>query len=242
MQKQEEIVKMFDKIAPSYDLANRILSFGIDKFWRKFAVDFVLKNFPKRKLNIVDMACGTGDMIALWNKRASGVGASASLITGVDPSSGMLSVAHKKFESYENVRFIEALAHESGIESSSADIISISYGIRNVSEREQTLKEFNRILNVGGYLLVLEFTKRQKGGIIAKIRDFYLDKILPKIGGFISHDKGAYEYLPRSIESFLDAQEFKTELKAAGFQIEITKSFSFGVSTMFVAKKVLQLH
>lgn len=242
MEKQEQIVKMFDKIAPSYDLANRILSFGIDKMWRKYAVDFVLKNFPKRKLNIVDMACGTGDMIELWCKRASNVGANVVLITGVDPSSGMLKEAHKKFEKYENVRFVEALAHESGCESNSAEIISISYGIRNVKEREATLREFNRILNVGGYLLVLEFTKREKDGIIAKIRDFYLDKILPKIGGFISHDKEAYEYLPRSIESFLDADEFKGELKACGFQVEMIKSFSFGVSTMFVAKKVLQLH
>ena len=122
-----------------------------------------------------------------------------------------------------------------------ADIISISYGIRNVKERSATLLEFNRILKPGGYLLVLEFTKREKKGFISALRDFYLSKILPKIGGAISKQKEAYEYLPSSIENFLDTDSFKTELKEAGFQVEIAQSFSFGISTMFVAKKVVQL-
>ncbi len=234
MNSQEKIVEMFDKIAPSYDLANRVLSFGIDKSWRKKAVDFVLKKFSNQKISIVDMACGTGDMIA----GCFGVGIKD--IVGVDPSSGMLEVAQKKF-SKSGVRFINFLAHESGIEDDFADIISISYGIRNVKERSATLLEFNRILKPGGYLLVLEFTKREKKGFISALRDFYLSKILPKIGGAISKQKEAYEYLPSSIESFLDTDSFKTELKEAGFQVEIAQSFSFGISTMFVAKKVVQL-
>ncbi|MDO2409429.1 bifunctional demethylmenaquinone methyltransferase/2-methoxy-6-polyprenyl-1,4-benzoquinol methylase UbiE [Campylobacter magnus] len=240
MNSQEKIVEMFDKIAPSYDLANRVLSFGIDKSWRKKAVDFVLKKFSNQTISIVDMACGTGDMIALWQGRAGFFGAGIKDIVGVDPSSGMLEVAQKKF-SKSGVRFINSLAHESGIEDDFADIISISYGIRNVKERSATLLEFNRILKPGGYLLVLEFTKREKKGFISALRDFYLSKILPKIGGAISKQKEAYEYLPSSIENFLDTDSFKTELKEAGFQVEIAQSFSFGISTMFVAKKVVQL-
>lgn len=238
MNSQEKIVEMFDKIAPSYDLANRVLSFGIDKSWRKKAVDFVLKKFSNQKISVVDMACGTGDMIALWQGRASAFGAGIKDIVGVDPSSGMLEVAQKKFA---GVKFINSLAHESKLDDDFADIISISYGIRNVKERSATLLEFNRILKPGGYLLVLEFTKREKKGFISTLRDFYLSKILPKIGGAISKQKEAYEYLPSSIEGFLDTDSFKAELKEAGFQVEIAQSFSFGISTMFVAKKVVQL-
>ena len=241
MNKQEKIVEMFNEIAPSYDLANRILSFGIDKSWRKSAVDFVLKKYSNRKISVVDVACGTGDMIKLWLSRPNIVGAVPKSIIGVDPSEEMLKIARKKFERFHNVKFICALGHQSGCESGEADIISISYGIRNVIEREQTLKEFNRILKIGGYLLVLEFTKRDKDGFMSYFRDFYLAKILPVIGGMISKNKEAYTYLPQSIEGFLDTQSFKSELKAAGFQIEVARSFSFGISTMFVAKKVTHI-
>lgn len=240
MAKQEKIIEMFDQIAPSYDLANRVLSFGIDKKWRKYAVDFVLKKYSNQKINIVDMACGTGDMIALWLARSKGQNVGINAVIGVDPSTGMLEVAKNKFKD-KNVEFRQALAHESGIESDFAQIISISYGIRNVQARKEALNEFNRILSVGGYLLVLEFTKRTKGGFINSLRDFYLSKILPKIGGFISKNQAAYEYLPSSIEGFLDASEFIAELKNAGFQVEIAQGFSFGVSTMFVAKKVREI-
>lgn len=240
MNKQEKIVEMFNKIAPSYDLANRILSFGIDKSWRKTAVDFVLKKYSNRKINVVDMACGTGDMIKLWLSRPNIVGAVPKHIIGVDPSEEMLKIAKQKFSKFHNVSFNCSLAHESGCDTDWADIISISYGIRNVEEREETLKEFNRILQIGGYLLVLEFTKRDKKGFISSLRDFYLSKVLPVVGGFISKDKEAYTYLPQSIEGFLDTESFKAELKNAGFQVEIAQSFSFGISTMFVAKKVIQ--
>ena len=131
MNSQEKIVEMFDKIAPSYDLANRVLSFGIDKSWRKKAVDFVLKKFSNQTISIVDMACGTGDMIALWQGRAGFFGAGIKDIVGVDPSSGMLEVAQKKF-SKSGVRFINSLAHESGIEDDFADINKyIDFSFRN---------------------------------------------------------------------------------------------------------------
>ena len=105
-------------------------------------------------------------------------------------------------------------------------------------EREAALREFNRILKMGGYVVVLEFTKRQKTVLVTKIRDFYLSKILPHIGGFISKNKEAYEYLPNSIENFLDAKTFCAELENAGFEIEVCKGFSMDISTLFIAQKV----
>ena len=105
-------------------------------------------------------------------------------------------------------------------------------------EREKALREFSRVLKQDGIFVVLEFTKREKGGFVASCRDFYLKNILPSLGGMISKNKSAYEYLPNSIEGFLSKEEFIAELKQVGFEMLEFKSFSFGVSSMFIDKKV----
>ena len=239
MQKQEKIVDMFNQIAPTYDVANRVLSLGVDVSWRKFACRYMLEIFKKRSINIVDVACGTGDMMGLWSEISKEFGVEIKSLTGIDPSSGMLKEARAKFP---NFKFIEAYADNTTLVSGEAQILSISYGIRNVVERKAALREFNRVLALNGYVVVLEFTKRQKKGLITSLRDFYLSKILPKIGGFISKNKEAYEYLPSSIENFLDAKSFCDELAAAGFEIELCKGFSMDISTLFIAKKVREIN
>ena len=239
MQKQEKIVDMFNQIAPTYDVANRVLSLGVDVSWRKFACRYMLEIFKERSINIVDVACGTGDMMGLWSEISKEFGVQIKSLTGIDPSSGMLKEARAKFP---NFKFIEAYANNTTLASGEAQILSISYGIRNVVERKAALREFNRVLALNGYVVVLEFTKRQKKGLITSLRDFYLSKILPKIGGFISKNKEAYEYLPSSIENFLDAKSFCDELAAAGFEIELCKGFSMDISTLFIAKKVREIN
>ncbi|WP_103624421.1 bifunctional demethylmenaquinone methyltransferase/2-methoxy-6-polyprenyl-1,4-benzoquinol methylase UbiE [Campylobacter concisus] len=239
MQKQEKIVDMFNQIAPTYDVANRVLSLGVDVSWRKFACRYMLEIFKERSINIVDVACGTGDMMGLWSEISKEFGVQIKSLTGIDPSSGMLKEAKAKFP---NFKFIEAYADNTTLASGEAQILSISYGIRNVVERKAALREFNRVLALNGYVVVLEFTKRQKKGLITSLRDFYLSKILPKIGGFISKNKEAYEYLPSSIENFLDAKSFCDELAAAGFEIELCKGFSMDISTLFIAKKVREIN
>ncbi|WP_291949866.1 bifunctional demethylmenaquinone methyltransferase/2-methoxy-6-polyprenyl-1,4-benzoquinol methylase UbiE [Campylobacter sp.] len=231
MQKQEKIVKMFDDIAPTYDKANRILSFGTDVNWRKKACLNAFK-YVKNQLDIVDVACGTGDMIIEWQNQANKMNKEIVSIKGIDPSIGMLEVARKKI----NAEFIQAKAQELPLESQSADIISISYGIRNVVDRKEAIKEFSRVLKKDGILLVLEFTKREQGGFIANCRDFYLKNILPKVGGFISKNYSAYEYLPNSIENFLSKEDFIDELSEY-FQMLEYKSFSCGICSEFIARK-----
>ena len=235
MEKQEKIVEMFNEIAPTYDKANRAISFGVDTSWRKKAVNLALNSFKDKNIKIADVACGTGDMIGVWSESAPKFGVRIDEIVGIDPSTGMLEVAKKKFP---NSKFITASATQTTLEAQSVDILSISYGIRNVVELDKALGEFNRVIKNGGLLVVLEFTKAQKGGLVFKIRDFYVSKILPKIGGFISKNKEAYEYLPSSIGNFLDTAEFKEKLENSGFEIEHIKGFSFDVTTLFIAKKV----
>ncbi|MBM0636774.1 bifunctional demethylmenaquinone methyltransferase/2-methoxy-6-polyprenyl-1,4-benzoquinol methylase UbiE [Campylobacter sp. VicNov18] len=233
MQKQKKIIEMFNQIAPTYDRANRILSFGADVRWRRKACEKVMALYEKQNLKIADIACGTGDMIRSWQESALKTQNTLN-IKGIDPSSAMLNIAKEKFP---NVEFIEAQAQNLPLESKSVDIISISYGIRNVVQRQKALEEFARVLKKEGILVVLEFIKREKTGFITAFRDFYLKNILPSIGAMISKNKSAYEYLPNSIEGFLSKDEFVLELKNAGFKIFDFKSFSFGVSSMFIAKK-----
>lgn len=235
MQKQEKIVSMFDSIAPTYDRANRVMSMGVDKSWRKKACDLALRYAAKDTLDkIVDVACGTGDMMLFWQNRAHKAGVSVGEIIGVDPSVGMLDVARKKLPKFS---YHVSKATEIPLADSSADILSITYGIRNVVERKEALLEFHRVLKVGGLVVILEFMKNEHPSLLGKIRDFYMTKILPKVGGFISNNLEAYEYLPNSIEEFSTVQNMQNELIGAGFEILYTKSFSMDISTLIIAKK-----
>lgn len=269
--RQGQIVQMFNQIAPTYDRANRVLSFGVDNSWRKAAAKAVLDALlsgggsAKSSLCVADVACGTGDMISVWLNEAAGRGVKECQVTGIDPSLQMLLVAKTKFEtlaaqnaaqnaqnSAQNaaekgagecifnaggVKLVCAYADNTFAKDGEFDALSITYGIRNVVALKEALAEFFRVLKSGGRLVVLEFTRRQKRGFVGALRDFYLAKILPRVGGLISRNRKAYEYLPQSIDNFLDSQEFCAALEEAGFEVEVCKAFSFGVSTMFVAKK-----
>ncbi|MBN2817186.1 MAG: bifunctional demethylmenaquinone methyltransferase/2-methoxy-6-polyprenyl-1,4-benzoquinol methylase UbiE [Campylobacterales bacterium] len=234
-QKQEKIVSMFDNIAPTYDTANRVMSMGVDKSWRRKACDLAFAYTQKESLDrVVDVACGTGDMMRFWQVQAEKAGIALGEIVGVDPSVGMLDVAKEKFPKFI---YHTAKATEIPLEDASADIVSITYGIRNVVEREAALVEFNRVLKKDGLVVILEFMKNENPSLLGKIRDFYMNRVLPKVGGFISKNLEAYEYLPNSIEDFSTVENMQNELKEAGFNILYTKSFSMDISTLIIAQK-----
>jgi len=234
-QRQEKIVSMFDDIAPTYDTANRVMSMGIDKSWRRKACDLAYEYSAKESLDrIVDVACGTGDMMDFWRDRAEKTGIAIGEVVGVDPSVGMVDVAREK---YPKFNYKIAPATEIPLEDSSADILSITYGIRNVVEREKALVEFNRVLKKDGLVVILEFMKNENPSFLGKIMNFYTNKILPKVGGFISKNIEAYEYLPNSIEDFSTVENMQNELEAAGFTMLYTKSFSMDISTLLIARK-----
>ena len=235
MDKQQQIVKMFDEIANSYDLANRVLSFGVDISWRKKGCNKAFEILNKNEISqISDIATGTGDMLIYWKSEAEKKGIEVKKFVGVDPSTKMLEVAKKKVDF---ATFLEGKAQELPLEDNSTEIISISYGIRNVVDRKKALKEFYRSLKPGGVVVILEFTKQEKEGLIKKIVDFYMKKILPIVGGLVSKNYKAYRYLPNSIEQFLTTNMLINELKEVGFIPKYNKSFSLGISTLIIAKK-----
>ncbi len=235
-QKQEQIVSMFDDIAQTYDLANRVLSFGIDIQWRKKGCNKAYEILKKQKIKkIADVATGTGDMLLHWQDTANKKGIDVESFIGVDPSVGMLEVAKKKVDFAE---FIEGKAQKLPLESESVEILSISYGIRNVVDRKEALSEFNRVLKPNGIVVILEFTKQQKEGLVSNVVDIYMKKVLPAVGGLVSKNYEAYRYLPNSIEQFLTSDMLVEELKESGFEIKYLKPFSMGISTLFVAQKV----
>ncbi len=234
-EKQAKIVSMFDDIAPTYDTANRVMSMGVDKSWRRKACDLAYKFYSKESLDkIVDVACGTGDMMEFWRSRAEYSNISCMEIVGVDPSVGMLDVARQK---YPNFKYHISKATQIPLDDSSADILSITYGIRNVVEREEALKEFKRVLKKDGLVVILEFMKNENPSVLGKVRDFYMNKVLPKVGGFISKNLEAYEYLPNSIEDFSTVENMQYELETAGFEMLYSKSFSMDISTLLIARK-----
>ena len=233
--KQEKIVNMFDDIASTYDRANRVLSMGIDIQWRKKGCDKAFEILGKKELGqVTDVATGTGDLLVYWKEQAEKNGVEINKYVGIDPSVGMLEVAQKKVDFAE---FIEGKAQELPIEDTSTDVISISYGIRNVVDRVEALEEFYRALRPGGIVMILEFTKQDRSGMVDKIVDFGMKNVLPRVGGFISKNYEAYKYLPDSIEEFLTTEMLSKELEEAGFEMKYTKSFSMGISTLLVAQK-----
>lgn len=234
-EKQEKIVGMFDDIASTYDKANRVLSMGIDIQWRKKGCDKAFEILGKKELGqITDVATGTGDLLIYWKEQAAKNDVIVDNYVGIDPSVGMLEVARGKVDFAE---FIEGKAQDLPVADESTDVISISYGIRNVVDRVEALQEFHRALKPNGLVVILEFTKQERSGIVDKIVDFGMKNVLPRVGGFISKNYEAYKYLPESIEEFLTTEMLAKELEEAGFEMKYTKSFSMGISTLLVAQK-----
>ena len=234
-QKQAKIVEMFDDIAPTYDTANRVMSMGVDISWRKKACDLSFEYYGNKQIDrVVDVACGTGDMMGYWQKQAQKASVTIDEFIGVDPSNGMVDVAREKFPDFS---YHISKATQIPLEDASADFLSITYGIRNVVERQEAFHEFNRVLKKDGLVVILEFMKDENKTLLKKMRDVYMHKILPYVGGFISKNLEAYTYLPDSIENFVTIQGMQHELEKAGFEMLHTQSFSMDISTLLIARK-----
>lgn len=231
MAKKEKIKKLFDNIASDYDKLNHILSLNIDKGWRRKAVrEIVDCDHP---LSVLDVACGTGDFTIEIARRA----ADGSSVTGIDLSEGMMEVGRRKILSSGVSAVLEygdceALAYEDN----TFDRISVGFGVRNFEHLSVGLREMCRVLKPGGKLVILELSVPSNAFIRWCYKLYFLN-ILPAIGGMVSGNRSAYEYLPASVLHFPSPDKFIPMMREAGFAEVRHKAFTFGICRMYVGVK-----
>ncbi len=227
-----EVWKMFDRISPTYDRINRILSFGMDRSWRKEVVRHLPSN--QKELRVLDLATGTGDqVIALFENKAH-VGSAV----GIDLSAEMLQLAKKKIgvKKYSGqVEFLRADAEKIPFGNDQFDAATFSFGIRNVNDPLSSLREIHRILKSRGRCLILEFSLPPV--LIRSFYLFYLRRILPKIGGLLSKQPAAYKYLNETIESFPSGTAFLDLMRKASFVSVKAYPMALGGVTLYLGEK-----
>ena len=224
----DRIAGMFDAIAPRYDLLNHLLSAGIDRRWRARAIRTL--QLTGRE-TLVDICTGTAD-VAL---AAHG----AARVVGVDFAAAMLSLGLKKVRragDSRRVALVRGDALRLPVPSSTADAVTIAFGIRNVESPQIACGEMARVLRRGGRLAILEFGMPRVPGIRA-LYEWYFTRVLPFIGQKISGHGGAYSYLPASVGSFPPPAEFVTVLRKAGFSDVRAVPLTFGIVYLYTAVK-----
>ena len=230
LSKKKQVELMFDRIAFRYDLMNRLLSFGIDVSWRK---KIVKKLQPLQPKLILDIATGTGDvalMLAPLNPTE---------IVGIDISEEMLEIGRRKI-SEKNLQSLISLqqadSEDIPFANNKFDAITVAFGVRNFENLEQGLSEIYRVLKPDGCFVVLEFSK-PKSFPFKQLYDFYFKNVCPLLGKWITHEKEAYDYLHRSVNAFPEGESFLLILKKTGFNQTECKPLSFGISSLYTARK-----
>ena len=226
---------MFGKIAGRYDLLNHLLSFNLDKRWRARTVDRVADILKRPNARVLDLCCGTADILLALEARAGG--AARPQILGSDFCHPMLVEARRKI-SDRRLRspLFEADALALPIAGETLDLITIAFGFRNLANYSQGLVEFARVLKPGGVLAILEFSQ-PTNPVFAGIYGFFSTRVLPRVGGMISGSREAYAYLPDSIRKFPGAEELAAHIRAAGFANVEFERMTFGAVALHVARK-----
>ena len=215
---------MFGSIAPRYDVANHLLSCGIDFYWRKRVAEIVASRRPNK---IVDLATGTGDLaLALQRKMPQ------AEIIGADFSEEMLAIAKRK-----GVRqTMLADAMRLPFDDTSVDCVTVAFGLRNMEDYGGALREMARVLNPHGQLLVLEFSLPRMS-ILRAVYRFYLHRCLPLLGSFLTKKKSAYDYLGDSIEQFPNGEAMLRLMESSGLNHASAEPLTGGIVTIYTAEK-----
>ena len=229
---REGVVHVFDRIAPTYDLLNRLLSFRRDVAWRKKLVDALPSDGD---LELLDLATGTADVLIAAQRRLPNL----SRAIGVDVSEQMLACGREKLAALgmsETIVLQQGDATALTLETETFDAVTIAFGIRNVIDTEVALAEMLRILKPGGRALILEFSLPQN----ALVRGAYLiffRHILPRLGGLISGDRQAYEYLNQTVETYPYGRAFTDILERVGFSNCSCRPLTFGIASLYSGRK-----
>lgn len=238
--KAARVQQMFAAIAARYDLNNRLHSFGLDQRWRRRAVRAIE---PVNGARVLDVACGTGDLSLAF------AAAGAGEVVGVDFTEPMLDIARAKAERRRSkgapdagaggppmphFQFGDATALD--FPDASFDRVSIAFGLRNVSSPEKALREFRRVLRAGGRLVILEFDE-PRVPVVRQLSRFYTRVVMPWTATLIARDRsGAYRYLPRSVETFLDRDALARLLRECGFDAVQQVALCTGVAVVTTAR------
>jgi len=216
-----EVRTMFDRIAPVYDVMNRLMTMGLDLRWRRLTAQAVVRPGDR----VLDACCGTGDL-ALAARKAGGV------VTGLDFSTAMLERARRKSKSIEWVEGdLLALPFENG----SFEAATVGFGVRNVADLERALVELRRVLTAGGRLAILEITTPR--GLLAPFYRVWFDRVVPLLGKLL-RGGAAYSYLPASVRRFPAPGELAQLMLEAGFDGVEWRTYAGGIVALHIGRAV----
>ena len=235
MEEKQNIGGLFDWIAKTYDGLNHGLSLNIDRIWRRKTVEKM-----QSSEHVLDVAIGTADLTIEMFRQGK-----ALRVTGIDLSREMMAIGKQKVERLKEkrsldasavVEFVYGNAQKMPFADETFGAVTCAFGCRNFSDLDAGLREMYRVLRLGGQVTILEFSY-PKNPIIRALYDFYFTHMLPFIGRLVSRDKTAYTYLNHSVKGFVWGEAFAQHLKDAGFIQEHYTSLSFGIATIYTAKK-----
>jgi demethylmenaquinone methyltransferase / 2-methoxy-6-polyprenyl-1,4-benzoquinol methylase len=230
-EKTEKVTEVFDSVAGKYDLMNDLMSLGIHRFWKKFTL---MHTGLTEGMIALDVAGGTGDLAEALAKQ---VGKSGSVIL-TDINASMLSEGRNKLldkGSFNNITLIQSNAEELPFEDNTFDCITIAFGLRNVTNKEEALKSMLNVLKPGGKLLVLEFSKPNE--LLTPLYDFYSFNVLPKLGEWVANDSDSYKYLAESIRMHPDQDKLLTMINNTGFANSEYFNLTGGIVALHVGQK-----
>lgn len=230
---KEKLVKgVFDSVASNYDLMNDVMSFGIHRLWKQYAIDIAN---VKEGDAILDLASGTGDLIKLYHKK---IGNSGRIVSS-DINEAMLDEGKRNLinSGVLGIEFVQANAEKLPFEDNSFDLVSIAFGLRNVTDKDKALSEMCRVLKPGGVLIVLEFSKTTNP-VLEKIYDAYSFNLIPKFGSWFAGDEDSYQYLAESIRKHPDQETLKQMIIDAGFDMCEYQNLTGGVVAIHKGIKV----
>ena len=214
------VQSVFDRVYDKYDLMNDFMSLGIHRVWKKNLINMMN---PSLKSNLIDVACGTGDIAKLFldNTKID------LAMTCVDPNKSMITKGKEKLNNYKNINWIAAPAEKLPLLDDTFDFYTISFGIRNTKNINNALSEAYRVLKPGGRFLCLEFSKIQNSNLDFVYKNY--SKLIPLIGSFVVGEKEPYEYLIKSIKNFVNQEELISLMKKNNFKKCFYRNLSGGI-------------
>ena len=228
-EKSELVNSVFRRVYKNYDLMNDIMSFGVHRIWKKNLISWMK---PQKGNKIIDVASGTGDLARLISKKNN----NQNNIYCVEPNQGMFETGEKKLRYLTNVKWHLCPAEKLPFKNETFDFYTISYGIRNVTDIDQSLKEAYRVLKPGGRFLCLEFSKVENEILSLLYKNY--SKLIPIFGKIIVGSANPYKYLISSIDKFYDQNEFVELIKSSKFSNVEFRNLSNGISAIHSGWKI----